>query len=112
MLRNFCVFFLLSSEENNASLSDTMKIGAFADCNKRNTEPELILPNIPFSKLLVEKKPTDMDNTEIVVDSEITKTEALENEKNGNSPPEDSSGGISMVSADDFIMVDLVNFFC
>lgn len=52
--------FFYCSEENNASLSDTMKVGAFASTKTQpiNDTPDLIMPNAPFSKLLCDRIPS------------------------------------------------------
>lgn len=103
------------SEENNASLSDTMKIGAFASMNPKPVKdiPD-IMPIAPFSRLLFERIPSPVPCTEC----KTSKSDVVnEQDKNGNSdsPSQNGDGecpnpGITMVSTnDDFIMVDLVN---
>ncbi|VEN34767.1 unnamed protein product [Callosobruchus maculatus] len=119
-------------EEKITSLSDTMKkIGAFADFKKKDFEPELIIPNAPFSRLFSVSKASPKSSEEndllenvindsrTAVDSqeeagiserltEGTKNEA-KTETNGNAKHEkDKLGALTMVSTnDDFIMVDL-----
>lgn len=50
---------LLPSEDTNTSLSETIKVGAFAD-NKRPVapavDPGLVFPDAPFSSLLLPKQ--------------------------------------------------------
>ncbi|XP_017777037.1 PREDICTED: autophagy-related protein 13 homolog isoform X2 [Nicrophorus vespilloides] len=58
------------NEENNASLNNTMRIGAFADAKRKLPEPEMIIPCVPFSKLLSmrkspEQKAENDDRTEV-----------------------------------------------
>ncbi|GLV33687.1 Autophagy-related 13 [Carabus blaptoides fortunei] len=101
------------NEENNASLSDTMKIGAFASMNPKPVKaiPD-IMPIAPFSRLLFERIPSPVPCTEC----QTSKSDVVnEQDKNGNSDSSSRNGdgeysnpGITMVSTnDDFIMVDL-----
>lgn len=96
-----------------------MKIGAFANTKKKeifNDNPDIIMPNAPFSKLLCERVPSPVPLTEN--HSPVSKTNSQKEDRNGNSEsPEKENeadfptSGITMVSTnDDFIMVDLVNF--
>lgn len=99
-----------------------MKVGAFANNKKEilNDNPDIIMPNAPFSKLLCERIPSPVPSVENQPPpSTKTATTTLQKEdKNGNSEsPEkeneaDQTSEITMVSTnDDFIMVDLVNLF-
>lgn len=101
-----------------------MKIGAFANNEKKNLESKLIIPNAPFSKLFIEKLPSNRDSiTESNgenTDCETHNNKLNEDEnKNGNSTPkipspvDSRTTRLTMVPTnDDFIMVDLVNFSC
>lgn len=101
----FCFFFIFS-EQTNASLSDTMKVGAFADTTKKNVEPIVMMPNVPFSKLLIEKSTAD------VIKDDLPSKTICKEDQNGNSPKDTQKMDVFMVSTnDDFIMVDLVNFY-
>ncbi|CAH1985803.1 unnamed protein product [Acanthoscelides obtectus] len=121
------------TEDKITSLSDTMKkIGAFADCKKKDFESELIIPNAPFSRLFTVSKasPKSVEENDLMenaindcrttVDSveETKESERLTEEpeiepktvSNGNSKQERGSKleALTMVSTnDDFIMVDL-----
>ncbi|KAK9754774.1 Autophagy-related protein 13 [Popillia japonica] len=89
--------------EENISLSDTMKIGAFADTKKSMVEPELIIPNIQFSKLFSEK----LSPPSVVVENEVKSTlkEDASDHQNGNSQSDKRTPTITMMSTnDDFIM--------
>lgn len=115
-----------SQNDEKTSLSDTMKLGAFAEYKKKNFEPKLIIPNTPFSKLFTEKMSPDKhsEDSESLSNSISNDTSKHSNgvaekedkekekkEKNGNppSPPLESRlDALTMVSTnDDFIMVDL-----
>ncbi|CAH1985807.1 unnamed protein product [Acanthoscelides obtectus] len=122
-----------TNEDKITSLSDTMKkIGAFADCKKKDFESELIIPNAPFSRLFTVSKasPKSVEENDLMenaindcrttVDSveETKESERLTEEpeiepktvSNGNSKQERGSKleALTMVSTnDDFIMVDL-----
>lgn len=95
-----------------------MKIGAFANNKKSELltdNPDIIMPDAPFSKLLCERIPSPVPCTENQK-STTKSTTTLKEDTNGNSEsPEkenetDPTSGITMVSTnDDFIMVDLVN---
>ncbi|KRT86094.1 hypothetical protein AMK59_2519 [Oryctes borbonicus] len=90
--------------EENISLSDTMKIGAFADTKKSMIESELIIPNIQFSKLFSEKlsppSPTIEEN-----DVKATLKENTSDHQNGNPESDKRAPTITMMSTnDDFIM--------
>lgn len=112
------------SEENNASLSDTMKIGAFANNKKTeilNDNPDLIMPDAPFSKLLCDRVPSPVPTIESHTppnNKNSDEKNGVKEDKNGNSEvivkdPEGElpTSRITMVSTnDDFIMVDLVIF--
>lgn len=120
--------FFVCSEENNSSLSDTMRIGAFANNEKKNFEPELIIPNAPFSKLFIDKlssskhsaTDSNTENDDDVTQNTKNKSKEDENKNDNNinnktpsSPVESRTAALTMVSTnDDFIMVDLVNFLC
>lgn len=94
-----------------------MKIGAFADKKRKSIEPELIIPNTPFSTLLSDRTGDDnKENNSDGEESDSGKTVVDEREQNGNSPSlpptiESRVSDLTMVSTnDDFIMVDLVIF--
>lgn len=93
-----------------------MKMGAFADMQKKKMESLFIIPNTPFSELFKEK-PTAEKAAENMV--ELKNNENESQEKNGNSTTDNLTtklNSLTMVSTnDDFIMVDLVIliiFFC
>lgn len=97
---------IIFSDEKNSSLSDAVKFGAFASVNKKNIESEIPIPNVPFSKLLLDQQSPEIKSSQ---ESDCSKTILIE-DNNGNSPV-DSPTGLTMKSTnDDFIMVDLVNF--
>nr|CAD7459084.1 unnamed protein product [Timema tahoe] len=95
------------SEENCASLSETIKVGAFADsCHPAENPLDTDLPTVPFSSLLTPRQQSPLQSTPV--------------QPEGNAPEDDGNGNItprchsttdsrrSSVSAnDDFIMVDL-----
>lgn len=87
-----------------------MKIGAFADTKKSLIEPELIIPNIQFSKLFSEKLSPPSPGVE---DKEVKvqpKSDSSDHQ-NGNSDADKRTQTITMMSTnDDFIMVELVNY--
>ena len=92
------------SEEKNASLSDGMKVGAFAEPTKQKIEPEIIIPDAPFSSLLFTKRDSSMASKESINGSKPV----IEEDRNGNSPTESHTSDLTMMSTnDDFIMVDL-----
>ncbi|KAK4877724.1 hypothetical protein RN001_010230 [Aquatica leii] len=92
------------SEEKNASLSDGMKVGAFAAPRKQEIEPEIIIPDVPFSSLLIPKR----DNTTVTQEMTVSSKPNVEEDRNGNSPTESHTSDLTMMSTnDDFIMVDL-----
>lgn len=103
------------SEDNSVSLSDTIKVGAFADsCRQPQIplEPDLDLPNVPFSSLLTPRQQSppqpSVQPTEPPVETGGG-TEA-EDDGNGNVTPHCDSrrSSCSVVSTnEDFIMVDL-----
>ncbi|KDR12447.1 autophagy-related protein 13 homolog isoform X2 [Zootermopsis nevadensis] len=104
------------SEDNSASLSDTIKVGAFADsCRQQQIplEPELEIPNVPFSSLLAPRqqsppRPSSVQPAEPPV--ETGGGAEVEDDGNGNVTPRCDSrrSSCSMVSNnEDFIMVDL-----
>ncbi|GLH12112.1 Autophagy-related protein 13 homolog [Gryllus bimaculatus] len=115
------------SEENNTSLTETIKIGAFADNVKPLTQPgesDLVMPNIPFSSLLTPQHQSPRQHTppqqapsqpsSAVTNPETGSGEEAEDDGNGNATPRCASAAdsrrssCSMVSAnEDFIMVDL-----
>lgn len=95
-------------EEKSASLSDGMKVGAFATFQKKGLEEEIPIPKAPFSSLLTKKveEPVLIANNE---ESFSNKTVVGEDERNGNSPSESRTSDVTMMSTnDDYIMVDLV----
>ncbi|XP_046734839.1 autophagy-related protein 13 homolog isoform X1 [Diprion similis] len=114
------------SEENNTSLSDVIKAGAFA-VNKKVTvnEEDLVIPDVPFSSLLTPRQtsPPPIPSAEepTVPPPPGTTAPQMDNNNgnsektlNGNSTPKCNSqngsrrSSCSMMSAnDDFIMVDL-----
>lgn len=79
------------SEEYNASLSDTMKVGAFASTKTQpiNDTPDLIMPNAPFSKLLCERVPSPVSCPECQ-----TQVQA-QSPKNGDHPTVNGSSNNS-----------------
>nr|CAD7266927.1 unnamed protein product [Timema shepardi] len=95
------------SEENCASLSETIKVGAFADsCHPAENPLDAELPTVPFSSLLTPRQQSPLQSTPV--------------QPEGNAPEDDGNGNVtprchsatdsrrSSVSAnDDFIMVDL-----
>lgn len=119
------------SEEKIPSLSDSMKIGAFADCKMQMPSEQQkkgkipTVPNLPFSKLFDGKLSPDkltedsdtMDNNAL----NDSKTEAAQKqesdkkvkEQNGNCPSlnslESRLGDMVISARDDFILVDLVS---
>lgn len=108
-------FFLFFSDEKKTSLSDTPKFGAFADINKKNIEPDIIIPDIPFSKLIISYDRPSQDSSSPPPsskdDEDCSKTILLE-DQNGNSPTEKPKAALTLKPTnDDFIMVELVNFF-
>lgn len=74
------------SEENAKSLSDTIKLGAFA-VNKQVTinEEDLVIPDVPFSSLLTPRQtsPSPIPSTE-VIDTAATATMITMDNSNGN----------------------------
>ncbi|XP_025835677.1 autophagy-related protein 13 homolog isoform X3 [Agrilus planipennis] len=111
------------NEDDVCSLSDTMKLGAFADTKKKEIEPELIIPQSPFSKLLPEKIPLESPPNNPVINNEQmmnnknsgppdateTVNKNILKDKNGNDTPTptecQTSSEITMTSTnDDFIM--------
>nr|CAD7444069.1 unnamed protein product [Timema bartmani] len=92
------------SEENCASLSETIKVGAFADsCHPAENPLDTDLPTVPFSSLLTPRQQSPLQSTPV--------------QPEGNAPEDDGNGNItprchsttdsrrSSVSAnDDFIM--------
>nr|CAH7753349.1 unnamed protein product [Callosobruchus chinensis] len=76
------------TEEKITSLSDTMKkIGAFADFKKKDFEPELIIPNAPFSRLFSVSKASpksseENDLLENVINDSRTAVDSQEGKKN------------------------------
>ncbi|KAF5282389.1 hypothetical protein FQA39_LY17586 [Lamprigera yunnana] len=89
------------SEEKNSSLSDGMKIGAFAAPRKLEIDSNVVIPDI--TSLLISKR----DNYSNTKEHTPTKP-TVEEDKNGNSPTESHTSDLTMMSTnDDFIMVDL-----
>ncbi|XP_012262969.2 autophagy-related protein 13 homolog isoform X2 [Athalia rosae] len=109
------------SEENNTSLSDTIKVGAFAG-NKPVTviEEDLVIPDVPFSSLLTPRQTSpppapQTEPTNVPVSGSVPQSDNIngntEKTLNGNSTPKCNSqngsrrSSCSMTSAnDDFIM--------
>lgn len=122
-----CVFFVFS-DDRTSSLSETMKIGAFADRKKKHfEEPQLDLPFCTFFADRISLNDQQMDsepqslatspendrlsgkNVEV---EDVAKQQRAENEKNERNGNVTTQQEVSMVSTgDDFIMVDLVIFF-
>lgn len=47
------------SEDNDSSLSETIKVGAFADHSRPAApaaDPDLVFPDVPFSSLLLPRQ--------------------------------------------------------
>lgn len=105
-----------TSEDNSASLSDTIKVGAFADsCRQQQNplEPELELPSVPFSSLLTPRQQSPPQSSVRPTEPPVETGGGTETEDDGNgnvTPRCDSRrSSCSMVSTnEDFIMVDLV----
>lgn len=99
------------SEDNSASLSDTIKVGAFADsCRQPQSplEPDLEMPNVPFSSLLTPRQQSPPQPSDPPV-ATVGGTET-DDDGNGNVTPHCDSrrSSCSVVSGhEDFIMVDL-----
>lgn len=91
-----------------------MKVGAFADTTKKSMEPLVMIPNVPFCKLLTEKSVSQLQSDTINSDdssnNKSTKIPCKDEDQNGNSPKESKTEVIMVSTNDDFIMVDLVNF--
>lgn len=104
--------FICFSDEKKTCLNDTVKFGAFADTNKKNIEPEIIIPDVPFSKLIISERPRqDSTPSPTKEEDDCSKTILLE-DQNGNSPTEKPKAALTLKPTnDDFIMVELVNFF-
>jgi len=100
------------SEDNNTSLSDTIKVGAFADsCRQPQSplEPDLEMPKVPFSSLLTPRKQSPPQPSEPPI--ETGGGTVTDDDGNGNMTPHCDSrrSSCSLVSGhEDFIMVDLV----
>ncbi|XP_075229468.1 autophagy-related 13 isoform X2 [Lycorma delicatula] len=77
------------SEDNISVLSDTVKIGAFADSCYKNVEPNLMMPDVPFSSLLVTRN--TQNNT--TPSSPPKPTESSEQQQQQQQPIEDSDNG-------------------
>ncbi|XP_067002888.1 autophagy-related protein 13 homolog isoform X2 [Anabrus simplex] len=104
------------SEENNTSLSETIKVGAFADSSRPPPKPlesDLVIPTIPFSSLLTprQQSPPQPSHQTTGQDNEVTGGDDGEDDGNGNITPRCNSAAdsrrssCSMVSAnEDFIM--------
>ncbi|KAL0280151.1 UNVERIFIED_CONTAM: hypothetical protein PYX00_001530 [Menopon gallinae] len=117
-------FVSQSNEDLNVSMSETMKVGAFA--NRQEVLDDLIMPDAPFSSLLIPRQQSPPENNNIQVNSSETgqnnastkgSNSDTESEADGNgniTPRQPSSRADSRRSscsltsnADDFIMVDL-----
>jgi hypothetical protein len=106
-----------NSEDNSASLSDTIKVGAFADsCRQQQNplEPEPEIPSVPFSSLLTPRQQSPPQTTSVQPSEPPSETGGgteTEDDGNGNVTPRCDSrrSSCSMLSTnEDFIMVDLV----
>lgn len=54
---NILIFFFFVSDDLNSSMSDTLKVGAFADHpEKTDLDDRLIIPETPFSSLLAPRQ--------------------------------------------------------
>lgn len=113
-----------ANDDLNVSMSETMKVGAFAD-RQEILDERLIIPDAPFSSLLAPRQQSPPQNSNIQtacdtnqVQSNITKTSNSDTESeadgNGNLTPRLQSRADSRRSScsiasntDDFIMVDL-----
>lgn len=105
------MFFVFSDEKKN-SLNDTVKFGAFADTNKKNIDSEIIIPEVPFTKLIISQRQERASSPPpLKEEDDCSKTIVLE-DHNGNSPTEQPKTALTLKPTnDDFIMVELVNFF-
>jgi hypothetical protein len=107
-----CDSFDFFSEDNSASLSDTIKVGAFADsCRQPQSPlvPALEMPNLPFSRLITPRQQSPPQPSDPPV-ATVGGTET-DDDGNGNVTPHCDSrrSSCSVVSGhEDFIMVDLV----
>ncbi|KAK6628896.1 hypothetical protein RUM43_002713 [Polyplax serrata] len=107
----------------NASMSETMKVGAFA--NKQEILEDLIMPDAPFSSLLSPRQQSPSENSNLQINNGDTNQSSNSTKKgslsdndsvsdgNGNITPRIRSRGGSRSSGsqtsntDDYIMVDL-----
>lgn len=98
------------SEEKTVSLKGPLRTGAFADEKLRNYQSQTIVPNIPFGNLLPPKADSQVNSPE----EKSPKSVKEEKDHNGNTPTTESvTSDLTMVSTnDDFIMVELVIYFC
>ncbi|EEB19258.1 conserved hypothetical protein [Pediculus humanus corporis] len=108
-----------NDELNASSVSETMKVGAFA--NRQEVLDDLIMPDAPFSSLLATRQhhqPPSPQNCNFQQSNNLTRGNSLSDldsdaDGNGNLTPRirsraDSRSSCSIASnADDFIMVDL-----
>ncbi|KAI4476788.1 PREDICTED: autophagy-related protein 13 homolog isoform X3 [Polistes canadensis] len=107
------------NEEKSKSLSDTLKMGAFAASNPPLVkEGDLVIPDVPFSSLLTPRQTSpppgplaDTMNTKNVTTSVPTDGNNGNNEKlsndNATSKPNSQNESRRSSAHDDFIMVDL-----
>lgn len=86
-----------------------MKVAAFASRNRKIEEPEII-PNLTFSRLLMDKLTPVVKDPEEEEEEKEKQTTHVE-DQNGNSPENEmQKSNLTMKSTnDDFIMVELVN---
>lgn len=100
------------SENNSSVLSDTVKVGAFADSCHKNVETNLVMPDVPFSSLLVARNTQNTTPSSPPQPIESSKQQhqhqqqPIEDPDNGNVTPRCGSAGSH--NDGDFIMVDLV----
>lgn len=127
---------VLIAEDNTTSLSETIKVGAFADNSRPPAPPgdsDLVFPDVPFSSLLLPKQQSPPQGSPLqmpILTAQFSKQETITNtaintplpddnselssDSNGNVTPRAISASnsrrssCSLASAnEDFIMVDL-----
>ncbi|CAG9818589.1 unnamed protein product [Phaedon cochleariae] len=96
-------------KDNTSSLSDIMKIGAFADLKKKTLEYDMMMPSPPFSKIFKEKlSPNKCPVFPEAVNKEMENSEKYIDSSASTHTLEARMDSLTMVSTnDDFIMVDL-----
>lgn len=62
-------FFYHYSDDLNVSMSETMKVGAFAD-RQEILDERLIIPDAPFSSLLAPRQQSPPQNSNIQVNNQ------------------------------------------